>query len=110
MCVIVVQVSTLRYCLGSLPSFHLNLFQAQVWAYTFVKILLKHMMAEYGLKTTRMEKEQHSPLHYLLLTDVGTAYSMIQSLVQIMILKIELFYAMLSRSSTESLSMLLIYG
>jgi hypothetical protein len=68
------------------------------------------MMAEYGLKTTRMEKEQHSPLHYLWLTDVGKAYSMIQSLVQIMILKIELFYAMLSRSSTESLSMLLIYG
>src|SRR5215213_11279430 len=86
MCVIVVQVSTLRYCLGFLPSFHLNLFQAQVWAYISVKILLKHMVAGYGLKTTRTEKEQLLRSHCLWLTDIKIG--IILSAIQITILKI----------------------
>jgi hypothetical protein len=51
---------------------------------------LKHMVAGYGLKTIRMEKEQHFPSHYLWLTDVGI-YSMILSVVQIMIFNYNYF-------------------
>ena len=53
-----------RYFLIYLQSLHQNRFKEQVWAYLYLKVLLKPMVERYGLKTMKMEMVQHFHLVY----------------------------------------------